>query len=293
MANASDRLLGWIFDVAQGRFARKDAAGAERMGERLGLLAYKLDKKHRLRAEENIRFAFPERDALWAVQTAQESFRHFGRLAGDLMRSPNRTNAEVLASLDVPAHALEYLERAGDRGTLVCTGHHGNWERAAHWVTASGHKLSVVVRHVNQPGLQDRVEGLRKSTGIDVLSRGDAAMGMMRKLRRGEMVAVLPDQNASDAFVPFFGHETGTVIGPAVLAQRTKAVILPAFCIRTGPGQYRVVVDEPIDLEQTPMDPAETMAAYYRSLEAAIREAPEQYLWMHDRWKSSRRRGKI
>jgi KDO2-lipid IV(A) lauroyltransferase len=293
MANPSDRLLGWVFDVAQRRFARNDAAGAERMGERLGLLAYKLDKKHRFRAEENLKLAFPERGAAWAAETAKDSFRHFGRLAGDLMRSPNRSDAEVLASLDVPPQALEYLNEADGRGTLICTGHHGNWERAAHWVTASGHKLSVVVRHVNQPGLQERVEGLRKTAGIDVLSRGDAAMGMMRKLRRGEMVAVLPDQNASDAFVPFFGHQTGTVIGPAVLAQRTNAFILPAFCLRTGPGRYRIVVGEPIDLEKTPMDPVETMAAYYRALEAAIREAPEQYLWMHDRWKSSRRRGKL
>jgi KDO2-lipid IV(A) lauroyltransferase len=293
MGSPSDRLLGWIFDTAQGRFARKDAKGAERMGERLGLLAYKLDKKHRFRAEENLKLAFPERDAAWAAETAKESFLHFGRLAGDLMRSPQRSDAEVLGSLDIPLGATEHLNSADGRGILVCTGHLGNWERAAHWVTASGHKLSVVVRHVNQAPLQERVEGLRRAAGIDVLSRGDAAMGMMRKLRRGELVAVLPDQNASDAFVPFFGHQTGTVIGPAVLAQRTNALIFPAFCLRTDPGKYRVVASEPIDLKRTPMDPVETMAAYYQALEAAIREAPEQYLWMHDRWKSSRRRGKL
>lgn len=288
MPNAGERILVWVFDRAQSRFASRDAAGAERMGERFGLLAYRLDKKHRVRAEANLRLAFPEKPEPWAVETARESFRHFGRLAGDLLRSPSRTDAEALASLDVPDGALDYLEPG--RGTIVCTGHFGNWERAAHWVTASGHKLSVVVRHLNQAPLQERIEGLRRASGIDILSRGDAAMGMMRKLRRGEMVAVLPDQNSSDAFVPFFGHPTGTVIGPAVMAKRTQAFILPAFVLRTGPGRYRAVVHDPIDLEKTPLDPVETMAAYYRELESAIREAPEQYLWMHDRWKSSRRR---
>ena len=290
MANGRERVLGWAFDAAQRRFASRDAAGAERMGERLGLLAYRLDKKHRHRAEANLRFAFPDRSEAWAVETARASFLHFGRLAGDLMRSPQRTDAEVLENLEISPHALAYFDEAEGRGTVICTGHLGNWERAAHWVTASGHRLSVVVRHVNQASLQERVEGLRRAAGIEILSRGDAAMGMMRKLRRGEMVAVLPDQNATDAFVPFFGHPTGTVIGPAVMAKRTGAYVLSAFCLRTGPGKYRLVVHPPRDPRSDDRDPTETMAAYYADLEAAIREAPEQYLWMHDRWKASRRR---
>ncbi len=289
MVSPSDRILGWIFDAAQRRFASKDAIGAEQAGGRLGMLAYRLDKKHRTRAESNLQLAFPEKGVAWAEETARESFRHFGRLAGDLMRSPQRTDEEVLSTLEVPPDALGYLQEG--RGTLICTGHLGNWERAAHWVTAQGHKLSVVVRHVNQPGLQERVEGLRRNAGIDLLNRGDAAMGMMRKLRRGEMVAVLPDQNGGDVFVPFFGHQTGSVVGPAVLAQRTGSLIFPAFCLRTGPGKYRIIAHKPLDLKENPMTPEEIMTAYYQDLEAAVREAPEQYLWMHDRWKSARRRG--
>ena len=86
MADGHERILGWAFDLAQRRFASRDAIGAERMGERLGRLAYRLDKKHRLRAEANLRIAFPEKPESWAVATAYESFLHFGRLAGDLMR---------------------------------------------------------------------------------------------------------------------------------------------------------------------------------------------------------------
>lgn len=287
--SASDRLLGWVFDIAQRRFASRDAIGAERMGERLGMIAYRADKKHRTRAEANLRFAFPEKDAAWATATARESFRHFGRLAADLMWSPRRTHEEVLAHMAANTTVFDHLDP--ECGTLICTGHLGNWERAAHWVTAHGYKLSVVVRHVNQPGIQERVEGLRRSAGIDLLNRGDAATGMMRKLRRHEMVALLPDQNASDVFVPFFGHPAGSVVGPAILAQRTKAQIVHAFCLRTGPGEYRLIAHDPLDLKENPMSPEEIMAAYYRDLEAAVREAPEQYLWMHDRWKSARRRG--
>ena len=290
MAKGSERIVGWAFDRAQRGFARRDAAGAERLGERLGQLAYRLDGKHRARAESNLRLAFPERDAAWATATARESFLHFGRLTADLARSPSRTAEEVLRTMEVDDEGRRLFEAAQGRGAIFCTGHLGNWERAAHWVTAQGFKLSVVMRHANQPVLQERVERLRRASGIELLSRGDAAMGMLRRLRRAEFVAVLPDQNASEAFVPFFGHPTGTVVGPAVMARRTGALILPGFVLRTGPGRYRLRVSEPFDPGASDLDPTETMAWYYRNLEAAVREAPEQYLWMHDRWKSARRR---
>ena len=290
MTSGGERILGWVFDTTLRRYARRDAAAAERAGERFGLLAYRLDKKHRTRAEKNLRLAFPERPESWAVETARESFLHFGRLAGDLMRAPARSDAEVLANMGVPEKLDAFFDHAKDRGIIFCTGHMGNWERAAHWVTARGHKLSVVMRPVDQPVVQARVEALRRAAGIELLSRGDAAMGMLRRLRRGECIAVLPDQNADDAFVPFFGHPTGTVLGPAVMAKRANALIVPAFCLRTGPGRYRFAVQDPLDGATTSLDPTEIMARYYQALESACREAPEQYLWMHDRWKSARRK---
>ena len=292
MVKGGERVLGWAFDATLRRYARRDAAAAERAGERFGLLAYRVDKKHRTRAEKNLRFAFPERPESWAVETARQSFLHFGRLAGDLMRSPVRTDAEVLENMEVPLGLDAFFDQEGKRGIILCTGHMGNWERAAHWVTASGHKLSVVIRPIDQAAVQTRIESLRRSTGIELLSRGEAALGMLRRLRRGECVAVLPDQNADDAFVPFFGHPTGTVLGPAVMAKRANALVVPAFCLRTGPGRYRFAVQEPLDGATTPLEPPEIMAWYYQALESACREAPEQYLWMHDRWKSARR-GKL
>lgn len=282
--------MGWAMDATLARYARRDAVAAERAGERIGLLAYRIDKKHRLRAEANLRLAFPEKPAGWAEATARESFLHFGRLAGDLMRSPSRTDAEVLENMEVPPGMDGFFQQEGKRGIMLCTGHLGNWERAAHWVTARGHKLSVVIRHANQPAVQERLERLRQSSGIELLSRGDAAMGMLRRLRRGECLALLPDQNSDEAFVPFFNHSTGTVLGPGVLAKRTNSLVVAAFCLRTGPGQYRYTLQDPLDAKTTDLDPEGIMAWYYRGLEAAIRQAPEQYLWMHDRWKSARKR---
>lgn len=291
MGSKREALLAWMFDRAQQSYARGDVVRAERKGERLGLMAFRLDAKHRNRAVANLELAFPEKGREWAAYTARESFRHFGRLVGDFMRSPSRTNEEALKSMTISDESRANMEATDGRGTIICTAHFGNWERAAHWVSATGRKLSVVARDLDQEGVQAHVLRLREASGIEVMSRGDAAMGMMRKLRRKEYVAVLPDQNAGDAWVKFFGHTVGTVLGPAVMAKRTGALIVPAYCIRLSAGQYEIVVQKPMDPETRDFDPTEIMAELNRGLEEVVRRAPEQYLWMHDRWKSARRAG--
>jgi len=114
---------------------------------------------------------------------------------------------------------------------------------------------------------------------------------MLAELRKNKLLGVLPDQNTDECFVPFFGHPTGTVLGPAVLHQRTGAVMLPAYCVRIGIGQYRVIVRPPIDLQNIEENRELLAAEMNARLEEVIREYPEQYLWMHDRWKSARRAG--
>jgi Kdo2-lipid IVA lauroyltransferase/acyltransferase len=125
---------------------------------------------------------------------------------------------------------------------------------------------------------------------MQVLSRGSAAREIIKRLKAGEVVGLLPDQNADDAFIPFFGKPAGTVLGPAVLHIKTKAPLLPSCCIRTGPGTYKVIFFEPIrQLENETAE--ELMTRINAVLEKMIRIAPEQYLWMHDRWRNARRKG--
>jgi len=177
------------------------------------------------------------------------------------------------------------------KGILALTGHMGNWERFGHWATSIGRHLSVVARDANQSDVQNRVAKIREHTGIEVLSQGNSARSILVKLRQKKIVALLPDQNADEIFVPFFGRMAGTVLGPAVLHQRTGAPLLPSYCVRTGVGKYRVIVRPAIDLENTVHDLAVVTTQVNAALESVIREYPEQWLWMHDRWKNARVRG--
>lgn len=288
-----NRLGIWAFDRAQKLFLKKDVRISERRGERLGMLYYRLDKKHRERAHANLELAFPEWTSEERHRVAIESFRHYGRIGGDFFRSPLRTNQEVLDSAEVEGWENFYAAEAKERGVLVITAHLGNFERFAQFCHATGRNITVVARDANQPGIQERIMAIRNKTGIEFISRGDAARPMLVKLKRKELVGLLPDQNSTECFVPFFGQPAGTVLGPAVIHQRTGAPILPAFCIRTGPGKYRISIHPPIDLENTEENAEAIMAEVNAAIEREIRRAPEQYLWMHDRWKSARRRGML
>lgn len=126
-------------------------------------------------------------------------------------------------------------------------------------------------------------------TGMTVLSRGDSARPILKKLKHQEVVGILPDQNSDESYVPFFGKPCGTVLGPAVLHMRTGAPLLPAYCVRLAPGKYKTIVLEAIDLENRCDSPEELMTQVNAALESVIRQYPEQWLWMHDRWKNARK----
>lgn len=263
----------------------------ERFGERFGDAAFQFSKRRRARATSNLEMAMPELSATERHTIVRQMFRHFGRVAGDFLRSPLRDSEELLASVEVNGIETLMDSVALGRGVIVVSGHFGNWERLGHWFAAAGFPMTLVVRDANDSEMSDRVNEIRKSTGVDVLSRGNAARGILSKLRAGEIVGILADQNCDENFIPFFGKLCGTVAGPAVIAERTQSPILPVFCTYVGIGRYRIDIGQPIEPVPGFERQEGTMRAVNNALEQAIRQRPEQWLWMHDRWKSARRRG--
>lgn len=279
------------FSLGQRLFAKRDVAVAERRGMLFGELAFRLLKSRRERTISNLALAFPEWSDQERHETARGVFRHFGLVAADFMRTPLRSNEEVLQNVEI--EGLEHFNAALalDKGIICCTAHFGNWERFGQWMVATGYPISVVARDANQGGVQERVLKIREQAGLSVLSRGDSARPILTALNKHKgMIGILPDQNSEESFVPFFGKPCGTVLGPAVIHRRTGAPLLPSYCARVGVGKYKIILLEPIDLENKIQDPKETMALLNAALESVIRRYPDQWLWMHDRWKEARRR---
>jgi len=286
------KLGSWAFLRLQSWAVRQPPEKAYRIGLALGALMFRCSLKHRRIALANLSLALPEVSEPERLSLAKRVFEHFGQTAVDFMRSATRTNEEVLAT--TRHDGLEHVDRALEhgKGVMLITGHLGNWERGAHFMSAKGYKLSVIARDANQSELNDTVLRLRRGAGIEVVARGNAARPVLTKLRQNELVAILPDQNSWEAFVPFFGKPAGTALGPAVLHRRTGAALIPLACFVDGPGKLHMVFGEPIEpLLDFENEDLGIMAAVNQALEKLIRIHPEQYLWFHDRWKSARLKG--
>ena len=278
------RLQRWVL--------KKNPEQADEAGKRIGRFVFRFDRKHRNRALSNLAMAFPEKTEDERHSIACANFEHFGRIAADFMRSTLRTQDDLLRNST--SEGYEHLKQALElgKGVLLITPHFGNWERGGHWVIAMGNPMCVVARDANDSDLNRQVQVLRESGGMEVISRGNAARPILHSLRKNKVVAILPDQNSDETFVPFFGKPAGTTQGPAVLHLRSGAPMIPAFCVVTGPGKLHMVVGSPIEADPAYQDPVVGLTAEMnRRLEEGIRTHPEQYLWFHDRWKASRQKG--
>lgn len=284
----------FAFRRAQAYLGKSDIAKAERRGAKLGELWFKLDKRRIARAIDNVKLAFPEKTSAEHEEMVRQSARHFGIVLADFMRAPHRTDEELLATVEFEPAAEEAYEIAAapDKGIIAAPPHYGNWERFGHWLQATGRHITVVARDANEGSVNEAVNAIRRRNGMGVLARGDSAREILRLLRKKEIVGLLPDQNSRESYVPFFGHPAGTVLGPAVLHIRTGAPIIVCGCVRVGVGRYKVIAEPPLFATEGET-PEELTARMNAAIERLVRRYPEQYLWMHDRWKSARRHGMI
>jgi KDO2-lipid IV(A) lauroyltransferase len=247
-------------------------------------------------ARAHLRLAFPEwrererRDVLErALANLARSFVELCTL-GQLSVEERRALAEI--------EGFEHYEAARrvlpGGGVIALTAHLGSWEILAPLMAAHGIPIAVVQRPRDNPLLDELAASLRDHADVDLLPRGSAARAALRALRDGKVVAMLLDQNASrreGVFVPFFGRPACTRDGPARIAMRTGAPVLPVFMERIGDTmRHRVRALPPLELVPEGADPqaalVENVARMTNAIESAIRRAPDQWIWTHRRWRT-------
>ena len=261
-----------------------------RMGQASGALVATLDRKHLAIAKDNLAQSFPDWNEAKVDRTARGVWIHFGGVMFDLVRILARgpETVDPLATIEGREHA-EHAHQS-PHGVVLITGHFGNWE--THGIVHAKHfgPIGVVVRPLDNPTLDRAMTTLRASAGNEVIGKEQAMIRSMRRLKAGQGVAFVVDQNVQEKegiFVDFFGREACTTPFAAKLAIKTGAMVLPCRAVMTPDFRYRVVYDAPIDprgfgtgdaavekLTQTMMN----------TTEAWIRENPDQWLWMHRRW---------
>ena len=282
----------WIFRLMRWKWAWLPESVATRFGELTGLIAGSVFRIRRRDVDQNLALAFPDRRRGWRDAVARASYAHLGREAAMFFRMAGWTKGRVVER--VTFRGLEGLRRAAEtgEGAVLLTGHLGNWEVAGAAIAASGIALDVVGKGMANRRFEADLFETREQLGMRVIEMGDASKGVFRALGRGRVVAILGDQNAHKrgVFVPFFGRQAATARGPALFAIRTGAPVFVGIALR-DPGwtqRYTVTIRR---MNFRPTGDVESdsrllLAEYTRSLEDAVRQAPEQYLWQHRRWKT-------
>lgn len=258
------------------------------LGRRLGSLAWHVARRDRKKALANLAIAFPDWSDAKREQTIRAMFQHLGMCVFELAWMPNMTQ-ESRARLTV----IEGLDRIMEiidsgRGVVTFTAHCGNWEWLSYITGMCGRPVSVLQRERDSPQMNRWITRLRAGGGVHTIDRGSgtSARDMIQAIRRGGMLAFVIDQNirTESVKVPFFGKPALTPIGPARIAIRTEAVAVAATIERLPDGRHHVRFGEPIELNRTD-DPIALTALVTLAIEEQIRRAPEQWVWMHDRWR--------
>lgn len=262
------------------------------IGRRLGDLAGLALPRRRRVALANLAVAFPDLTPDARRRLARAAWRHLGMTIVELARFLHRPLEATVAELRL--EGLDHLRRVMDQHgrALVLTAHLGNWEYLTAVQRLVGYPVAIVVRPLDSPVLDAQAVAMRRKAGVELIDKRGALRPVLEALRRGTLVAVLLDQNAArreGVFVPFFGRAASTSRSLALLALRTRTPIVPIFIRREGVGRHRVVVEPPL-LPPTPNDlddaVVELTTRCTQIIETAIRRAPEQWLWSHDRWRT-------
>jgi KDO2-lipid IV(A) lauroyltransferase len=261
------------------------------LARRAGDLAYAVLARRRRLAHRNLCVAFPELSASARRRIARQSFQHLALVLLEGCAALGRSTDAVARRITV--EGLEHLRAVMVRHgrALVVTAHLGNWELLTLAPVLTGYPMTVVARTLDSAALGAWADRLRRTAGVEVVDKRAAVRPLLAALRRGRLVGVLMDQNATrreGVFVPFFGREASTSRAVALLAIRTGAPVIPAFTRRVSPGRHAIAIGPPLPSPAaSDPDPVRTLtAACTRAIEEAVRATPEQWLWAHDRWRT-------
>ncbi|HEX3660705.1 MAG TPA: lysophospholipid acyltransferase family protein [Acidobacteriaceae bacterium] len=266
---------------------------ARRAGAAIGAVAWWILPRLRRTGLRNLQLAFPSMPAEERVRLLRRLYRHLGWQLAEFCRMPRYTRDNTRALIRY--EGLEHYLAARDRGNgvLIVTGHLGAWELSSFWHSLMGHPMAMVIRRLDNPRVDRLVNEIRCLHGNRVVHKDDFARGLLSAMRKGETVGILMDTNMTPpqgVFVPFFGTEACTASGLARVALRTGAAVLPGFLVwEKAEGRYVLHFGEEIPLVRTgddERDAAENTSRFTAAIEGFVRRYPDQWLWVHRRWKT-------
>ena len=266
---------------------------ARAVGIALGQTIYLLHGKLRRVGMRNLALAFPEKSVGERRKIVRHLFTSLGRQFAEVCLFPRYTRENV--NRTVTYDGYENFDRASQRGkgVLFLTGHVGGWELSAFAHSLYGHPLHFVMRPLDNPWLDALVRRYRTMHGNTPILKDDPARELLRAMKAGATVGILMDTNMTPpegVFVDFFGIPACTASGLARIALRTDAAVVPGFTIWDPIlRRYRLRFDPAVPLIRTGNNEADIVAntaQFTKVIEEVVRRYPDQWLWVHRRWKT-------
>jgi KDO2-lipid IV(A) lauroyltransferase len=263
------------------------------VGISLGWAVYLLHGRLRRVGMRNLALAFPEKTSRERGRILRAEFTSIGRQLAEVCQFPNYTleNVEQVVVYD----GLENYEQAYARGkgVLFLTAHFGGWEVSAFTHSMYGHWMHVVMRPMDNVYLDRLIRSYRTMHSNKMVDKDDFVRGLLSAMKSGEAVGILMDTNMTPPqgiFVDFFGIPACTASGLARIALRTHAAVVPGFTIWDPTlGKYRLRFDPAVELVRTgdlDADILRNTQIFTDIIEGYVRKYPEQWLWVHRRWKT-------
>ena len=262
------------------------------LGRRIGDAVFFFNKERRVIAYANLKSAF----------AAEKTPGELKGITKRVYRNMVQTFVEVLNLTKVNRKYVDkYVEvvnmerirnaAKSGRGTILLTAHFGDWELSSLVSSVEGFPILVLVREQKMRRLNELLNALRESNGCKVIRKGMDVKNILKALYGKNIVGILSDQDAgkNGIFIDFFGRPTSYHSGPFEIAKHTDSLILPNFIVRTGGPYHKLYLEEYIDFRksQSPDDIRRNVQKFANLLEGYIRKYPDQWLWLHKRWKST------
>ncbi len=260
----------------------------------ISLLYYRLSSRRRLIALHNLKCAYPEKNMEDIIRIAKGVYRNIGIVAAEFFEIPSSTRENIHDLVECEGLENYTTTMAKNKGALLFTAHFGNWELMAASFPLLAQPLTFIYRLLDNPILENFVAYVRTCKGNNPLPKGGSMRRVLRHIEKKELVGILIDQNMDwyeGVFVDFFGRPAGTTNGLALLALHTGAPVIPAFMVRMESGKYKFIIGKEVEIINTGnrnMDILTNTQNFTRIIEDFIRKYPDQWFWVHQRWKTKR-----
>lgn len=284
-------LIGCLSRLAAWLARRQPIARVQRLGDLFGWLVFMTVRSRQRMAERSLRQVFGDR--LTAAERKRIRYfctRNLAKTMLELFRLPTMSDEEFDRLVSV--EGIEHLDRAVamGRGVIAVSAHYGNWEMVPGVMRRHGYPVSVVARTANDPMTAAIIISSRESVGQENIDRSDVR-GMLRVLQAGGILGIVPDQYAlrGGIVVDFLGLPASTSPGPAVMALRTGAPIVPVFARRTEDNRLICEFHPAVELTPSGDREADVIAGTQMVndiIGREIRKRPGQWLWLHRRWRA-------